>query len=135
MTDEQKGISREAIFKVLAADADGYYKLVLTLASSFLGGSLLFLEKIMPKPTWLSLLFVSLGWGSLIASVALVTSIRAWNLRSGFFALEGKVEEARKLDVKKDRHTTCASNLLIAGMIFIMLAGAVSLWVKIGGGK
>lgn len=115
VVNERAEITRETIFKVLAKDADGYYKLVLTLASAFLGGSLLFLEKIVPDPTWLSLVFMVLGWGSLVGSVAVVTSIRERNLRSGYLALEGKVEEARKLDVAKDRQTRWASLLLIGG--------------------
>lgn len=132
---ERQDIPRETIFKVLATDADGYYKLVLTLASAFLGGSLLFLEKIVPDPTWLSLAFMILGWVSLVGSVAVVTSIRERNLRSGYMTLEGKVEDARRLDAAKDRHTRWASVLLIAGMAFVMLASGVGLWIKVCGGK
>lgn len=134
MTNSQNDIPRETIFKVLATDADGYYKLVLTLASAFLGGSLLYLEKIVPDPTWISLVFMILGWVSLVGSVAVVTSIRERNLRSGYLVLEGKVDEARKLDVAKDRQTRWASLLLIGGMASVMLAGAVGMWIKVCGG-
>jgi hypothetical protein len=132
--EEDQSISRETIFTVLANDADGYYKLVLTVASAFLGGSLLFLEKIVPHPTRLSLVLMTLGWLSLVASIAAITSVRQRNLRSGFLALEGKVDEARKLDVAKDRHSGWAAWLLIVGMSFIVLAGAVGIWTKTFGG-
>ena len=135
MAEDKDVVSHETILKVLAADADGYYRLVLTLASAFLGGSLLFLEKIVPKPTCLSLVFMSLGWVALVASVAVVTNIREKNLRSGYIALEGKRDQARVLDAAKDRQITWASTLLIAGMAFVTLAVAVGVWTRTSGGN
>lgn len=44
--NEEKDVSRECIFNIYAAEAQGFYKLVITIASSFLGGSLIFVEKI-----------------------------------------------------------------------------------------
>ena len=135
MANEQSDITRGTIFGILATDADGYYRLVLTVASSFLGGSLFFLEKFLPHPTLLTLSLLSVGWGSLVTSIALVTRVRLKNLQSGAFALEGKEAEARVLDAVKARETTGAARFLIWGMVFVVAAGVVSLWTRVLGGN
>ncbi|MBI5710345.1 MAG: hypothetical protein HZC42_08590 [Candidatus Eisenbacteria bacterium] len=132
---ENQDVSRETIFRVLATDADGYYKLVLTVASSFLGGSLVFLEKFLPHPTALSLAFLSVGWASLVTSIGLIANVRLRNLQSGAFALENKITEAQALDLVKARHTEWAARCLIGGMALIVAACATGLWTHMYGGK
>jgi len=120
---------------VLATDADGYYKLVLAVASSFLGASLVFLEKLLPDPTALSLAFLSAGWALLVTSIGLIANVRMRNLQSGALALEGKVTEAQALDLVKARHTKWAARCLIGGMALIVAACAIGLWTNLCGGK
>ena len=44
-------VSHDAVWQSIAAEAAGFYKIITVTASSFLGGSLLFMDKFAPHPT------------------------------------------------------------------------------------
>ena len=121
-------VSKEAAFAAIVAEAGGFYKSVLTVASSFLGGSLLFMHRIAPDPSRLSLVFLSIGWGLLIICVALVIRVRRRNLDSGWQALEGKYDRAKEIDESTRRQSDWAMWLLIIGMAAIMSFGMINVW-------
>jgi len=90
MADDD-GVSREALFSAIVSEAAGFYKIVTVTASSFLGGSLLLMEKIAEKPKPWTLIILAGGWLLLIASIGLVAWVRMrLNLDAGQMALEGK---------------------------------------------
>lgn len=123
-------VSKDTVFNVLATEAGGYYKSILTVASSFLGGSLIFIEKIAPTPSKCSLYLLGVGWLLLICSIATIIFVRRLNLDSGWKALEGNFNEAKEIDVKTRNYSTAATVLLFLGLILIMMFGFVNLLQK-----
>ena len=85
---EDQLITRREVFSTIVAESSAVYKLIVTVASSFLGGTLLFLERIAPHPLGWSLVILGLGWLALIVSIIIVVYVRMYNIRSGQFVLE-----------------------------------------------
>ena len=87
----QDDLSRreELIFSTIAQEAAGFYGLLLTLATSFLGATLVFVDRIAPNPQRWTLILLGLGWLSLIASVSLIAWVRWRNIESGRTAQAG----------------------------------------------
>jgi hypothetical protein len=121
-------IPREVVFSTAATEAAGFYKFIITVASSFLGGTLLFLERVVPHPTSLGVALLGLGWLFLIASIAAVAWIRRLNLESAQRALAGKYNDARKFDRQGRRFSVAATLCLAGGMLLVAACGLVSLW-------
>ena len=96
--EEKDSVSKQCIFKIIATEASGLYNLLITVSTGMLAGTLLFLEKIAPSPTKVSLLFLALGWIMLLFCTIACAWIRWNNLESGRFFLEGKFEDSRKVD-------------------------------------
>jgi len=133
MGDDQKDerVSKDALFDSIVKEAGGFYNLILSVASAFLGGSLLFLEKIAPKPVVWSLPILGLGWLALIVAIGLSAYVRLENLEAGRLALEGKYDEAKKLDRKKE--CCCIGMLwtLLIGVFLVAAFGLVNIIAKI----
>jgi len=85
---------QELVFATIAQEAAGFYGLILTLATSFLGGTLVFIDRIAPSPARWTLALLGFGWLSLIASVSLIAWVRWRNIESGRMADAGKWELA-----------------------------------------
>ena len=47
---EREPVSSDKLAEVIAGEAEGFYHTVVTVATAFLGGSLFFLERIVPRP-------------------------------------------------------------------------------------
>lgn len=132
MLDDDR-VSRDAVFSSIVTEAAGFYKIVTVTASSFLGGSLLFMEKIAPKPATWTLWVLGTGWTALVASIALVAWVRWRNLESGRLFLEGQYPKAAQVDAGKRRCSIVSVGLLVAGMVAVMAFGMAN--VTSGGGK
>ena len=65
---------RKALVEGEQASADNFDKHILTLAASALGVSIVFLEKIAPKPDPTTLLFLYVSWFSLVISMLFTLS-------------------------------------------------------------
>ncbi|MCK5240900.1 hypothetical protein KAR34_00480 [bacterium] len=124
-------VSEDVIFNSIVKEAGGFYTLVLTVASAFLGGTLFFLEKIVGTPNKYSLILLGLGWMSLITTIGLSAFIRFQNVESGRLALEKKYNEAKKLDRDKEAKCILMIWTLIIGILFIAIFGIINLWIKI----
>jgi len=123
-------VSKDTLFNSIVKEAGEFYNLVLTVASAFLGGTLLFLEKIAPQPVKWSLCILALGWLSLIVSIGLAVYVRLKNLESGRLALEGKYDDAAKLDRKKECHCVCMTWTLLLGVLCVAAFGMINLILK-----
>jgi hypothetical protein len=121
--DEQK----IKVLEIISNEAAGFYKLVITIAGGFLGGSLIFMEKIVSSPTVCSLIFLGLGWLLLIGSISVVGYVRRLNLKSGKLTLDGKSKEAQKIDDNSDKYTSVSIFLLGGGLFFIMVFGFINI--------
>jgi hypothetical protein len=125
--DEKDSVSKEGVFSSIVSEAAGFYKVIIAVASSFLGGSLVFMEKTAPDPTTFSLVVLGIGWLALIASIALVVTVRRLNLESGWRAMEENYDEARRIDKKTRKRSKWSARLLIFGMSAIMLFGVLNI--------
>lgn len=126
MSDQQSSVSKDAVFAAIVSEAAGFYKLVLTVASSFLGGSLLFLDRIATHPSARSVWILGLGWVCLIGAIVTVAVVRRRNLESGYLALEEKYEEARDIDKSTRKWSTLALVSLSFGVFFLMGFGIMN---------
>ncbi len=126
MSEDPNIVPKSAILQSVTAEANGFYGVVVTVASTFLGGSLLFLEKFTPAKSNWSIGVISVGWISLVASIGCIARVRFMNLRSGKLALTDEYDEAKKID----RHTDFLSNwsqwLLIVGMSALVVVGVLN---------
>lgn len=120
-------ITRSDIFSSIVSEAGSFYRTIITVASTFLGGTLLFLERIAPRPSIHSVIVLAIGWFCLIAAILFIIFVRALNLRSGQYALEGRFDKAHKLDTRKWALTVCAAWALTLGLLCIMWFGFVNL--------
>jgi hypothetical protein len=127
MTEPNEKVSKDALFSSIVAEAQGLHRQMVTIAVTFLGGTLLFLEKIATEPTVFSMLFLILGWAALIASVALSSFVRLKNLDAGRYALEEKYDEAARIDRRKECLSIVTIWCFIAGISFITIFGIVNL--------
>lgn len=129
--EEKDSVSKECIFKIIATEASGLYNLLITVSTGMFAGTLLFLEKIAPSPTALSLLFLGLGWLMLLFCTLACAWVRWNNLESGRFALEGKFEDARKVD-KPNRLLTKLSIIALGlGIALIGIFAMVNILNKV----
>jgi hypothetical protein len=124
-------ISKECIFTTIASEAAGLYNLLITVSTGMFAGTLLFLEGITPSPTKDSLWFLVLGWLMLLLCTLACAWIRWKNLESGRLALEGRFEDARKVDKPNRRLTKFAIISLGLGIAFIGIFGFVNVVQKI----
>lgn len=132
MDDEKNNqVSNECIFTTIASEAAGLYNLLITLSTGMFGGTLLFLDRIAPSPTKKSLWFLGFGWGMLLFCTLACAWVRWKNLESGRFALEGKFEDARKVDKPNRMLTKLAIISLGLGIAFIGIFGFVNIVAKV----
>ncbi len=115
------------VLEIISNEAAGFYKLVTTIAVGFLGGSLIFMEKIASTLSVCSLIFLGLGWILLIVSIFFVGWVRRLNLKSGKFILDGKDKEAKEIDNKSDIYSTISIAFLGGGIFFIMVFGFINI--------
>jgi hypothetical protein len=133
MSGENVEIRREAVFNSVVSEAAGFYRVIVTVASSFLGGTLLFVERIAPTPRPFWLVVLGVGWLCLIASItAAVTWVRRLNLESGHLALSGQYDGARRIDHRSRRWSSVAAGCLAVGMLLVSLTGLGHLWPSDG---
>ena len=124
-------VSKECIFTTIASEAAGLYNLLITVSTAVFGGTLLFLDRIAPSPTRESLWFLALGWLMLLLCTLACAWVRWKNLESGRLALEGKFEDARKVDKPNRRLTKFAIISLGLGIAFIGIFGFVNIVAKV----
>src|SRR5437667_1431570 len=123
MLDDSDRALKLVILQSITTEAGGFYGLIVTVASSFLGGSLLFMEKISPLRSAWSLVGFAVAWISLVASIGCVARLRYYNLKSGRLALDEKFTDASQIDKHTDTLSWWSQTLLIAGMSALVIMG------------
>jgi hypothetical protein len=123
MADDPNEVSRAAILQSMTTEAGGFYATITTVASTFLGASLLFFDKFVIARTTFSLVFLGVSWTSLVISLACVAHVRYLNLKSGRLVLRGKDASADALDTVSYRYSNVAQGSLIVGMAALVLVG------------
>jgi hypothetical protein len=123
MADDPNVVPRSAILQSITTEASGFYTTITTVASTFLGASLLFVDKFLIAWTMSSLVVLAVSWVSLVASIACVARVRFLNLRSGQLALQEKFDAAAAIDTQGGKFSTSAQWCLIVGMAALVVVG------------
>src|ERR1044071_2483550 len=121
MADDPNIVSKAAILQSITTEASGFYTTVTTVASTFLGASLLFADKFLSVGTTFSLLVLAVSWLSLVASIASIARVRFLNLKSGQLALQDRFDAAAIIDTRSGRYSTSAQWCLIVGMAALVV--------------
>lgn len=123
MPDDPSVVSKTVIFQSITTEAGGFYTTVTTVASAFLGASLLFIDKFITGGTTPSLVLLGLSWISLVASLGCISCVRYLNLQSGRLALEDNFERAGVVDLRSCKVLTASLVCLIVGMTALVFVG------------
>lgn len=126
MSEDENGVSKAALLQSITTEANGFYTQIATVASAFLGGSLLFMDKIAPVRGGASLPLLALGWFALVASIGCVVRLRHMNLLSGGLAMNKMYEEATRINKRTDRLSSLAQGSLIFGMALLVIVGIMN---------
>ncbi len=129
-SNNKNEVSKECIFESIVSEAAGLYNLLITVSTGVFGATLLFLDRIAPSPTKESLWFLGIGWLMLILCSCACVWIRWKNLESGRLALEGKFDEASKVDKPNRILTKLAIFWLILGITFVAIFGFINITHK-----
>lgn len=130
MPDDPKATRQLAILQSLTTEAGGFYALIVTVASSFLGGSLLFLEKFALNRSRWTLALLILAWLALVAAIGCIARLRYHNLKSARLALEERFSDASEIDKHTDRLSWLSQYLLIGGMLSLVVVGSVTFYTQ-----
>lgn len=125
-------VSREKIFEYVVKEAGEFYKLMVTVMIAFLGGTLLFVEKVCALQVGWSLWVLFGGWASLLISIGCIMWVRMKNVKSGDLALQEEYEKSSELDHKKECITKVSFGCFILGISLIMLFGGINFYLKRG---
>ena len=126
-TKENIEQQRKMAFEIVAKEAAGLYNMMLTVATAFLGGTLLFLEKFIAVSTFVpSIIILALAWLLICAAIIYIIRIRVLNLRSGTYFLTGRVDKAREIDNRNKRLTNIAVVTLGTGIFLLVVFGIVN---------
>ncbi|MEN6535004.1 MAG: hypothetical protein ABFD89_15170 [Bryobacteraceae bacterium] len=123
MTENPDVVPRSAILQSITTEASGFYTTITSVASAFLGASLLFADKFQISGGIFSLVMLAVSWILLVASIGCVARVRFLNLKSGQLALQDKFNDAAAIDIRSWRFSTLAQWLLIAGMVALVIVG------------
>jgi len=124
-TTEQQ---RKMAFEATAKEAAGFYNMMLTIATAFLGGTLLFLEKFVVTSVFLpSIIILTFAWLLICVAIICVIRIRELNLRSGKYFLDGRVDKAREIDNRNKRLTKFSVISLGMGIFLLVVFGIVNM--------
>jgi hypothetical protein len=122
-------VSKNTLWNSYVNEAGGFYNLIITVASAFLGGSMIFIQNIATTPTCCSLFFLFLGWFCLVGSIWLTTAVRRQNVATLREALEEKWDD-EKADQLNETRTDYMVVLFGLGLLFIVLFGLINLVVR-----
>jgi hypothetical protein len=126
MPTEHAEENRRLILEISAAEAAGLYQILVGSATAFLAGTLIFVEKIAPNPSGYEITLLGLGWLSLVLCISTVALIRLANIDCATACLGGGGDATTHQNAAS-RYTKLGVGLLCAGMVFVSLAGFVSL--------
>jgi hypothetical protein len=119
-------VSKDCVFSAIVKEAGEFYRQMIAVASAFLGGSLLFVEKIASSPRWWSIPLLAVSWLFLIASIVLILLVRRGNLESGGLAINDEHDEAKRVEKRVRFLGDAAILALAAGIVALVAFGLVN---------
>lgn len=131
-TTERKAATRDSLSNELVAEACGFYAQITTVASAFLGGSVLFRDKLPDIPNWNWLLGVA--WTGFAASLALIVFVRLNNVAGAQLMID-VIDERRDIQCPAMKRQSILGQRLTRGAVGALAAGIVALvafgWVSL----
>ncbi len=119
--------ARKQAIDVAVQEAIAFYRLIVTTATVFLSGSLLFWEKFLPAINAWSIFLVTLGWMSLAGSIMLIAQVRRQNVELARLGLAEKWDKYDELERKVRCAASAAIYFLAGGMLSVALSGTAAL--------
>lgn len=130
--DAQQVAARELLANGLVAEARGFYAQITTVASAFLGGSVLFRERLPDIPQWNWLLGVA--WTGFAASLALIVFVRLNNVAGAQLMID-VIDERRDIQCAAMQRQSMLGQRLTRGAVGALAAGIVAIvafgWVSL----
>jgi len=132
----------ERLYATMSEEAAGVYKLVITICTAFLGGTLVYFDKLfISKATW-SIYILFLGWAALTYPLAVLVFVRWQNVEAHRHVLEyvktgddKEFEKAASIPRKSRKWTTSALISMVAGLVLIAVFTAINIALKPNGGQ
>jgi hypothetical protein len=124
MDIQDQAVEKKDIFAAMVTSAADYYKTIITVATLFLGGTLLFLEKLAPASEnivgkWL----LGFGWALLILSIVAIAAVQLINIESGRRVMIGEAPRALKIDRLTGALSWVALISITLGISCVMIFG------------
>jgi hypothetical protein len=108
-------------------ECPAFYRMLLSITTLFLGGTLGFIEKIVPHPVKWSFIFLGAGWLCLCATIFAVVWIRRYNILTlHAYLREHDYDKSDALQAKGLSLMSWAGNFLAAGILFVTTFGFVN---------
>lgn len=123
----EEPVSSDKKYEVLAGEAEGFYRMVVTVSTAFLGGSMLFMEKLAPHPVPYSVLVLAAGWAAFLVAIFFIVDVRRKNLESLRLAMRCEYDKADIIDKGTRRGSQVAQNAMLAGMCLVAVYGLLNL--------
>lgn len=139
--DDVPTVSFERLYSTMAEEADGFYKQMITICTAFLGGSLVFSEKLFVSDARWSLVLLFVAWLALTYPLAVLVWVRWQNVEAHRHALKyltthdvNEYQQAQSIPIKGRKWTTSAIILMVFGLFLIASFTAISIYFKYFGG-
>jgi len=137
----QQTISLEALYDTMSKEVDGLYKQMITICTAFLGGTLVFFEKLFVSDAGWSIYFLFGGWAALTYPLAVLIYIRWQNVEAHRHTLEyfktkneDEYNKAVAIPKRGRKWTTSAIISMVAGLVLIGAFTAINIvYRQIGG--
>jgi predicted membrane channel-forming protein YqfA (hemolysin III family) len=122
-------VSKSTLWETTCSEASGFYYQTLTISTAFLGGSMVFLDKIAPDPIPWTCFFLCLGWICLLKTIHLLLQIRLTNLHAFRLGLEEKWDECAIVVKPNEVKTTIMTKWIMWGLVFITFFGLLNIFL------
>jgi hypothetical protein len=121
---DRHAAARERLFNELVAETRGFYSQLATVASAFLGGSVLFRDKLpdVPACNWL----LGVAWTSFALSLVLIVLVRLNNI-AGAEQLIDMIDGKRPVTTPSDGGLSAFGRGCTIGAVVLLVVGVIAL--------
>lgn len=132
----------ERLYATMSEEAAGLYNQLITICTAFLGGTLVFFNKMFVGNVGWSLWLLFTGWAALTYPLAVLVLVRWQNVEAHRHALEyfknhveKEYDKAVSIPRKARIWTKSAIILMVVGLILIAVFTAINIFLKHMGGQ
>lgn len=130
----ERTISLEVLYDTMSKEADGLYKQMITICTAFLGGTLVFFEKLFVGNAEWSIYILFVGWAALTYPLAVLMIVRWQNVEAHRYILEyfktneeAEYNKAVEIPKRGRKWTKSAIFSMVAGLILISIFTAINI--------